>query len=573
MQRLFSLCGTRAATAASLALGLAACGGGGGGGGGSPPPPPPPLSISYSASTITFTAPAPWGPKLADQIITGTLSGSATGTLYIVVQVNNPEIASVPTSSIAITGNNSGQATIVPVLPHTLGSGLHQGTIVVRACLNDPTCSSGQIGGSPATIDLRYDIATTVDRDTVTPRVVDANASGRVVIRGKGFTPATAVAFGAVPASAVSFVSSTELTATHPSLAVGTHAVLLSSGSVPFVASLTAVAPTSFSSVFLPQPVATPASTRSLLYDAERRAIVVAVANQQAQLLRYAYDGNAWSSPLLQATPIDVRQIRLSHDGARVLALRGSELPVRTSLTEYDAVTLAEIADTVFDNMLLLSRNLSIAYGETFALANDGNAVLTMRVPGSGSTPPVVFATARRVFDVILTPESDRFWHSGAPGDGSFVALQTFGGFGHLKYSASNGTLVRLASPTLTTGFEAPLSADLTGSKIQTGTGVGDSGMRPLGYAASTQVAAVVNREGTRLYTADPSMGGMLRTYDITTPASGTGQFPQYPEIGSPLPLAGDPGLGGSTQMTITPDGRAVIIAGSFGIAVQPTPP
>lgn len=120
-------------------------------------------------------------------------------------------------------------------------------------------------------------------------------------------------------------------------------------------------------------------------------------------------------------------------------------------------------------------RSLPIAYGETFALANDGNAIMTMRFPGSGSTYPVAFATARRVFDVILTPESDRFWHS------------------------------------------------LDRSKIQSGTGVGDTDMRPLGYAASTQTAAVINRAGTRLYTADSSMGGVLRPYDITAPASGAG--------------------------------------------------
>ena len=50
------------------------------------------LRISFSTSSIDFSASAPWAQNPADQEIVGTLSGRASGTLYIIIQVNDPAI-------------------------------------------------------------------------------------------------------------------------------------------------------------------------------------------------------------------------------------------------------------------------------------------------------------------------------------------------------------------------------------------------------------------------------------------------------------------------------------------------
>jgi hypothetical protein len=127
----------------------------------------------------------------------------------------------------------------------------------------------------------------------------------------------------------------------------------------------------------------------------------------------------------------------------------------------------------------------------------------------------------------------------------------------------------------MSSGFAGQLqTASLTGDRIQAGTGVGDANLLALGYAnnATGPVAGVMNRAGTRFHVFEFTGGtAQLRTYDLTgTPA---GNPPIFPEVGSPIPLAGDPGAGSSLRMTITPDGGTVFIVGNNGIAVQPTPP
>src|SRR5262249_12037451 len=138
---------------------LSSCGGGGGSG----PPPPPPPSISYSATDFTFTAAAPYSGSPPNQTITATVSGVTSGTLYITVVENNPDVVTV--QNIQVTSTTMGQATVVPATPATLLVGSHQGTFVVSACLNDPTCKTGQLVGSPQTITVHYDIGSNVVAD------------------------------------------------------------------------------------------------------------------------------------------------------------------------------------------------------------------------------------------------------------------------------------------------------------------------------------------------------------------------------------------------------------------------
>lgn len=537
---------------------LSGCGGGGGGGSGTPA-----LSLTLSTNSITFNAAAPWAPTPSNQNITATITGSASGTLFLIIDPTGSPFVSV--TNVFITPPNSGQATIVPASPATVGSGNHRGTITVRACINDPTCRTGEIGGSPKTINVAYNVDPTVEADTVTPRVVDANTGGTVILRGRSLAGVTSVSFGGTPGS-VTVVSNTEVVASYPPLAAGSYPIALNSGALAFSATLVATAPAGYTATFLPHPAPSgmTAHTITLEYDAARRALLVAVFlnGQQPQLLRYVFSNGTWSSPA--SVQVDnLRQVRLSHDGSKLLALRSTMQPSTTSIDELDAITFATTASTP----------LTFAVGEgnlalSFALANDGNLLLPTRPPGSGFTRPLLFATTRRVFlsvPVLVSSES-----SVASGNGSKVFLPDSG----LMYNASSATFTSVLAAT--SGFARPPSADRTGARIQSGTGVFNGSLEAIGFArntsTTTHVAAVINREGTRLYSLDNT--GHLHTFDVTAPPTGGGAFPSLVEIGSPIALAGDIGTTSfpGPALVITPDGTTVFASGFLGVAVQPVP-
>lgn len=548
---------------ALLACSLAACGGGGGG---SSSPPPPPVSIAYSSTNLTFTAPTPWAAQPANQVVTGTLSGTASGTLYITIVNNNPELFNV--TNVDITSNSTGQATIVPVLPSAVGAGPHTGSLVVRACLNDASCNTGQLSGSPRTITVHYDIPTNVDRDTVTPYVVTANAAGEVILRGSGFAATTTASFGGNPGS-VSFTSATELHVGYPALPAGSYDVTLGGGAVSFTGTLVAVDPPAFAQGFLAH-AATPSNTLSLLYDAGRKTLLAVLAPAAGiELVRYDHSGSVWAAPVYAGgtLPTNLRQIRMSHDGSRILGLASSGTPLETRILEYDPATLDQLADTVLDNADAIAAGVSLVYGESFVLTDDGNLILSGRLPGSGSTYPLLFRTASREYD-FLTVERDTMYSSVAAGDGSF-ALLTTQTQPAIEYDASTGLISRV-SGNFISNFDGPPTASLSGSRIQSGTGIADADFDALGNAASGAVAGVVDRDGTRFYTYEPG-ADLLHTYDLT--GAPTGPDSVYPEVDSPVALAGDPGNSTGVRMTITPDGGTVFISGPLGIAVQPTPP
>lgn len=86
------------------------------------------------------------------------------------------------------------------------------------------------------------------------------------------------------------------------------------------------------------------------------------------------------------------------------------------------------------------------------------------------------------------------------------------------------------------------------------------------GTLPTTTAAATVKPDGTRAYTYDPDAGG-IRTFNISTARDNGGA---YPDVGSTVPLAGDPGA--NPRMTISLDGNTLFIAGSTQLIVQPTP-
>ncbi|WP_372521720.1 IPT/TIG domain-containing protein [Sulfuricaulis sp.] len=151
--RVLSLQLLRFASVASCLI-LAACNGGGGGGGGGGSGGST-NGLSLSTNAISFNAPNTSSTP-ASQIITATVTGVTSGTLYIKIVSTGPAVASI--TNITVTSSTTGQGTINPAPANILGAGVHTSTVTVYACTTDPNCSSGQLAGSPQTVSVTYTV-------------------------------------------------------------------------------------------------------------------------------------------------------------------------------------------------------------------------------------------------------------------------------------------------------------------------------------------------------------------------------------------------------------------------------
>ena len=514
-------------------------------------------SVSFSTNTISFKAAAPFAQAPSSQTITGTVTGVTTGTLYVTVQVNNPNSLFTVTSP-TITGN-SGQVSVVPAIPSGLSVGSFSGSITVNVCLNDATCQTGQLSGSPQTIPVSYVVASGVDGNTVTPRVVPANTAGTVILRGAGFTGATSVNFGSAAASSLTVVSDSEIHASYPALAAGSYPVTINSGNISFSASMLAVSPPAFTATAIPYPSGDALiypDTAGIEYDAERTTLFVLLPGGNSTnptLLRYGFDGSAWGSPT-QVSMAGLQRVHLSPDGTHLLALVMPD-STDTSMVELDPVSLAQTKVTTVANPSVPESG-TVACG--FAIANDGNAIVEFALGDNG----FAFGTSSRLFTLMST---DGTCDPVASGNGAVVAL------GGTNYLASSGTFTQQGAQT-----DSEATADFVGDKFVYFGSVEDGAGQFLGYTNGL-VGQIINSPGTRVYgiTLDPNLGvPTLATFDLT--ATPSGNPPLFPQLGTTmaLPDTCSPGScsGGFYALATTPDGSVLFIAGPDGVIVQPIP-
>jgi len=102
---------------------------------------------------IVAVAPATGSPE--PRPLAGAITGTGTGTLYVLLSTSDPAVATVGAITL---GTNSAATEIIPAAVEALGPGQHTATITVRACLNDATCATNQVNGSPATVTVNYRI-------------------------------------------------------------------------------------------------------------------------------------------------------------------------------------------------------------------------------------------------------------------------------------------------------------------------------------------------------------------------------------------------------------------------------
>lgn len=560
---------------------LTACGGGGGGNSGGP-------SFSVSTNTIDFNAEST-SATVSPVQVTGTVSGQLSGTLYILISVNGEGINS--TSSVVINpASQSGTFTVYPQSPAALGVGSYTGSISITACLNDPTCSTGQLAGSPQIINVNYTVDPPVIADVVMPGTVTSGSGGKVVIRGQGFLSNGAVnqvAFGANPAAGFTVISDTEIHADYPALTVSSYPVNLSnsSGTVPFTAQLDVVDSISFTDTTLSYPV-TPQQTLGIVYDAKQQALFVAasyfngfnfntVSRAGNQILRYQFSNGAFVSMDTVTIPL-LQDITLTPDSNTLLAVTD------TQVIELNPANLNILTTTTRTGQFISSQ-----YMKNIVMMNNGNALITSGYAGSGSTPILQYSLQNQTINTINnsllyngTATASTNGSRAVLIEGSLSPAQPI-----VTYNSSTGLLTNEASTfnqaqCINSGMGSCLEPAVSGDGTITaliGSALDvvlyDQNFGLLGFMQGSYGAAIFSKDKNTLYAYGAD--SRIHTFDLTqTPVAG-----EYVETGGGTTLMGNPGPiynfaaeKDVIRMTSTPGGNTLFIAGKNLIAIQAAP-
>ena len=531
-----------------------------------------PISITYGVvrPSLTFSPPSP-----TFTITTASLPASLSQTVGVGstgTPLSWTATSSQPWVSVAPASGTSGAPVTLSLDPtqlDTLDAGSRSATITFAYTPPGGTATTSPLS---VTLDLQIPKVTSVN-----PYVATSGTSLGVILRGTGFSNpgATSVDFAGTAGTNATVVSDTELRVTHPSLTAGSYRVSIPNNlGNPGIVRSTANLVVGDAPVYAAATIAYPAIPagsdarviKQLIYDAERKALLVMIqytsggfSATSREIHRYAFNGSSWSTtPTVIPIAFAFGDMAATLDGKTLLVTNTN------AIQEYDMATLMPGASTSVALGSVLSPFL-----DQLAVANDGNALVTSGIFGSGFTPTFAFSVANRTF----TPK-DSLFHADAGGsaDGSLLVLSENGLSpppAQFAYNASTSTL----SPTVLNANLSFPALDRSATRILLGGfSVYDSGFQLLGgIGGSSPQSQALSPDGKRAYAADRISGGVfvptrLRTFDLTAPLV-AGQFPEI--IGSPTSLPSDTG---TAVMTVSPDGGTVFIAGTDSIVVVPAP-
>jgi hypothetical protein len=523
---------------------LAGCGGGSGG--------DESTGTSISTNAISFRADGPDVATPAPQVFTATFGSDIA---HLAVVHSGSAVSRV---NSALSGRTA-TITVEPAAPSEVGPGAFVGAVAVTGyTCADATCSK-LAAGTTSTVSVSYQISPVVQ--LVTPYVATAGVSDEVIIRGVGFRSfnVTGVQFGDVAATSASLGgTATEIRATHPALPAGTYTVrLLASGfqgDVTSTATLVVVDPTAYAAATLSYPTALSA-VRRLIYDAERRALIVVTDVGGGSIVRYPYTGTTWGTPAeVAAGLVDAA---LSTKGTSLYGITPA------SLVPVDPVTLSLGTAVAAPSMTTGSFLKNIVVG------NDDVALITtgLNAGTPGTNAYLYFPLSNAVVQTgntfnNATPAmaangSGAYLIQGDPSLTSDVLA--------VKYTTASTSPFTNAVTSLRQNAIAPVISRTANRFVLNGTRVYDTTEAFFGTLPATTAAVVLRPDGARAYTYDPTAGGIL-VFDTSVDRDEA----EYPALGPAVPLAGDPGS--NPQMIISPDGRTLFLAGSTQVVVQPTP-
>jgi hypothetical protein len=543
-----------------------------------------PANLSFSAATqASGTPPA--------RTVMATVSGPTSGTLFARVVVTGDAVASVDPPQIL--GPTQARLTIRPASPAALTTGNHASVITVIACNTDPNCSGAQLGTSPATINVGYQVGVVTTPPTppegLAPSVGAASVAGSVVLRGSGFSPVTSVSFGGTPAVEFTVMSDSEIRATYPALAAGTLAISLngSGGPVPFSQSLTLVAAGTFTSTTLPYPQP-PLNMRGLAFDAVNQMLFVGiglVSEGSNQVLRYTFAVGAWGIPPQSATVPNLRNLALSLDRTRLLALTDTAVADLIPVSLLKQATTPRITDANTAPDAFLKGIVATNDGQAFVVSNSP----TNPGPGQSWLYNVAARTFSSPFNSYASPEI------GGPDNGTRAVLVQGALQVVQQYSAFTGLVS--ATP-LTLAHSHPVAGrveninlpafDRNGNRmlvagVNAGTfhavydaNFSELGRVPSGDATASTAAYAISPDAARAYILQIGAGiCRVRAFDLTTHPGPGAQYQEVTVTGFPINLVPNcPASGFATPIRILldPPGDTLFIAGDLSIRVVRLP-
>ncbi len=523
---------------------LAGCSGGSGG--------DEATRTEISTNAITFSAAGPSADTPGAQVFTATFGQDIA---HLAVVHSGDAIA----SATSVMNGRTAEITVVPTAPGSVGPGLLVGAVAVTGyTCADATCSKLS-AGSTSTVAVNYQISPVIER--VAPYVATAGATDTVIIRGFGFRAfnVTGVRFGDTAATSITVNNTgTLILATHPALTAGSYAVHVDAsnhqGDIPSTVSLVVQDPPAYAATTLAH-LPTTSAVRSLIYDAERHALllVTEIPSTSNPVVRYGFENGAWAAPT--AVSGSFLDAALSADGKQIYGITGA------ALLPVDPVTLALGAGVAAPSLAENSALKSIVVG------NDNRALITTSLTTSGLTQGYIYVPETSFIGLngtALNNGTPAMAGNGSAaivvqGDASLTAAPTV-----YVYSTEGNSLTS-GAPTLIQNGARPAIDRAINRLVLNNTRVYNGSLEFFGTLPDTTTAVVLKPDGNRAYAYDATAGGIL-VYDTSVDR----EEAAYAALGAVTPLVGNPGSG--VLMTISPDGGTLFLAGSTQIVVQPTP-
>jgi IPT/TIG domain-containing protein len=574
-----------AGVAALVACLVAGCHGGG-------DAPPPNASTAGQQFIVTpanvgFAAAAPGSPIPPARTVMATVSGQTPQTLFARLVVTGNAVDAT-TSTVEILNPTQARITLRPASPAVLGAGKFTSTITIIACSTDTTCASAQIGGSPATVSVAYQVGVqTPPPESLAPSVGAASVPGDVVLRGTGFGSVSSVTFGGTAATDVTAMSDSEIRATYPALAAGTLAISLNggSGAVPFGQSLTLVPAGTLAAATLAYSTP-PQNMRGLAFEPVTQTLFVGVGLATATgnlVLSYTFANGAWQLPQ-SANVANLRNLALSLDRSRLLALTD------TSVVELSPATLIVQATT---NPTDVNTTTPDAFLKGIVATNDGQAFITSSSPTTTGQHWLYNVAGRSTtgpFNSYAFPET------GGPDNGTRAVLVQGGAaqpvrqysaftgqVGPLPLSLSHfhpvaGRVENINLPAFDRNGNRMLVAGFSGGAFHAVYDAnGDElGRVPSGDLTATTAAYAISPDAARAYILQIGAGiCRVRAFDLRTPPGPGVQYQEVTVIGFPINLSPNcpsSAFDAATRILVNPPGDTLFIAGNLSIRIVRLP-